>query len=63
MSKHLQILKEGFDPNRFVHYWKNSKGVVCLFCFEFGFLEKNEGSKKKYVLIKWQEYMSSKINI
>jgi len=53
-----ELLKEGFDPNRFTHYWKNNKGDVYLFCFEFGFLEKNEGSKQKYVLIKRQDYMS-----
>ena len=53
-----ELLKEGFDPNRFTHYWKNKKGDVYLFCFEFGFLEKKEGNKQKYVLVKWQDYMS-----
>ena len=53
-----ELLKVGFNPNRFTHYWKNKKGDVYLFCFEFGFLEKKEGSKQKYVLIKWQDYMS-----
>ncbi len=53
-----ELLKEGFVPNRFTHYWKNKKGDVYLFCFEYGFLEKKEGSKSKYVLIKWQDYMS-----
>lgn len=53
-----ELLKEGFDPSKFTHYWKNKKGDVYLFCFEFGFLEKKEGHKQKYVLIKWQDYMS-----
>jgi len=53
-----ELLKEGFDPSRFTHYWKNNKGDVYLFCFEYGFLEKKEGDKLKYVLIKWQKYMS-----
>jgi len=52
-----ELLKNGFNPNRFTHYWKNKKGDVYLFCFEFGFLEKKEGSKTKYVLIQWQDYM------
>jgi hypothetical protein len=53
-----ELLQAGFNPNRFTHYWKNNKGDVYLFCFEFGFLEKKEGNKHKYVLIKWQNYMS-----
>ena len=53
-----ELLEEGFNPNRFTHYWKNNKGDVYLFCFEYGFLEKKEGNKQKYVLIKWQDYMS-----
>jgi len=40
-----ELIKEGFDPNRFTHYWKNNKGDVYLFCFEFGFLEKKEGGQ------------------
>jgi hypothetical protein len=53
-----ELIKVGFSPNRFTHYWKNKKGEVYLFCFEYGFLEKKEGNKQKYVLIKWQYYMS-----
>lgn len=52
------LLKAGFMPNRFTHYWKNNKGDVYLFCFEYGFLERKEGNKQKYILVKWQEYMS-----
>lgn len=48
----------GFDPNFFTHYWKNQKGDVYLFVYEYGFLKKNEGGKDKYVLVTWQDYMS-----
>ena len=52
------LLKEGFNPKYFTHYWKNQKGDVYLFCYEFGFLEKQEKGKSKYVLVQWQEYMN-----
>lgn len=52
------ILKLGFNPNFFTHYWKNKKGDAYLFVYEYGFLTKIEGGKKKYVLIHWQEYMN-----
>ena len=51
------LIKEGFEPKFFTHYWKNSKGDVYLFCYEFGFLESEENNRSKYVLIKWQDYM------
>jgi predicted nucleic acid-binding Zn ribbon protein len=51
------LLNEGFEPKYFTHYWKNSKGDVYLFCFEYGFLAREENGKQKYVLIKWQDYM------
>ncbi|WP_159021480.1 hypothetical protein [Formosa sp. L2A11] len=54
-----ELLKEkGFNPNFFTHYWKNSKGSVYLFVYEFGFLKLKEHNVDKYVLIKWQDYMS-----
>jgi hypothetical protein len=37
-----ELLLEGFIPNHFTQYWKNKKGDVYLFCYEFGFLEKKE---------------------
>tara|TARA_R110001632_G_scaffold105447_2_gene214866 strand:- start:6404 stop:6781 length:378 start_codon:yes stop_codon:yes gene_type:complete len=53
-----EILKEkGFDPKFFTHYWKNQKGEVYLFVFEFGFLKINENKKEKYLLVLWQDYM------
>jgi hypothetical protein len=52
-----ELLKAGFNPKYFTHYWKNQKGDVYLFCYEFGFLEKKENSKTKYVLVQWQDYM------
>jgi len=52
-----ELLKAGFNPNYFTHYWKNQKGDVYLFCYEYGFLEIKENTKSKYVLVKWQDYM------
>jgi hypothetical protein len=51
------LLENGFNPKNFTHYWKNQKAEVYLFCYEFGFLEKKENGKSKYVLVQWQEYM------
>ena len=53
-----KLLKEGFDPNYFTHYWKNGKGQVYLFVYEFGFLKTMERNIEKYVLVTWQDYMS-----
>ena len=52
-----ELLNDGFNPKNFTHYWKNQKGDVYLFCYEYGFLEKKENGKAKYVLVKWQDYM------
>lgn len=52
------LIEAGFDPNFFTHYWKNYKGELYLFVYEFGFLKKTEHQTEKYVLIKWQEYMA-----
>lgn len=51
------LLKLGFDPNFFTHYWKNQKEDVFLFVYEYGFLKKKENGKEKYVLVIWQDYM------
>ena len=51
------ILTLGFDPNFFTHYWKNQKGDVYLFVYEYGFLKRKEHGREKFVLILWQEYM------
>ena len=53
-----KLLSEGFDPTYFTNYWKNPKGQVYLFCYEYGFLELQQNQKEKYLLIKWQEYMN-----
>ena len=47
----------GFNPNYFTHFWKNSKGLVYLFCYEYGFLKLTENGRTKYVLVEWQPYM------
>ncbi len=51
------LFGEGFDPGFFTHYWKNNKGEVYLFVYEFGFLTKTENRKKKFILVTWQPYM------
>jgi hypothetical protein len=51
------LLELGFNPNFFTHYWKNQKGDVYLFVYEYGFLRRKENGKEKYVLVKWQDYM------
>ncbi len=32
------LTQEGFDPNFFTHYWKNTKGDVYLFVYEYGLI-------------------------
>lgn len=49
--------REGFDPNYFTHYWKNSRGQVYLFVFDYGFLSLKQNGKEKYLIVNWQEYM------
>lgn len=53
-----KLIAEGFNPNYFTHYWKNRKGQVYLFCYEYGFLFLKKNGKEKYLLVKWQEYMN-----
>lgn len=52
------LIKEGFDPKIITSWWKNKKGDTYLFCYEYGFLEKKEQGKSKYVLVQWQDYMN-----
>ncbi len=52
------ILELGFNPNFFTHYWKNKKSDVYLFVYEYGFLKIKEGNNDKFILIKWQDYMT-----
>lgn len=51
------LLAEGFNPKYFTHYWKAQNGNIYLFCYEYGFMEKREEDKEKYVLVTWQPYM------
>lgn len=57
------IMSEGFEPKCFTHYWRNNKGDTYLFCYEFGFLAREENGKPKYVLVKWQDYMQTFSNL
>lgn len=51
------LIDDGFNPKFFTHYWKNNKGEVYLFCYEFGFLAIQQHHIKKYLLVTWQDYM------
>jgi len=57
------LMEEGFNPKIFTHYWKNSRGDVYLFVFEYGFLQRKEGNATKLVLIQWQSYMDPSITV
>lgn len=52
-----ELNSAGFDPRYFTHYWKNSKGDVYRFVYEFGFLPRQENGKEKFILITWQPFM------
>ncbi len=54
-----ELIMEGFDPQFFTHYWKNQKGDVYLFVYEYGFLNKRHNGKDKYILVIWQDHMHS----
>jgi predicted nucleic acid-binding Zn ribbon protein len=51
------LINDGFDPNFFTHYWKNSKGDIYLFVYDYGFLDLKKSGKDKYLIVQWQEYM------
>jgi predicted nucleic acid-binding Zn ribbon protein len=53
-----ELISVGFNPKFFTHYWKNAKGEVYLFVYEYGFLSKTTHGKEKYILVTWQEYMN-----
>ncbi|NNE75917.1 MAG: hypothetical protein HKN31_02470 [Pricia sp.] len=53
-----ELIAEGFNPKYFTHYWKNQKGDVYLFVYEYGFLKTEHKGKKKFVLVTWQDYMA-----
>ena len=48
---------KGFNPKFFTHYWKNQKGDVYLFCYDYGFLSMKNSNSDKYLLVQWQNYM------
>jgi len=51
------LLNEGFNPKYFTNYWKAKNNNLYLFCYEYGFMEKTENGKSKYILVTWQKYM------
>lgn len=52
------LLAQNFNPKFFTHYWKNQSGDIYLFVYEFGFLSIERNGKKKFLLVKWQDYMA-----
>ncbi|WP_411895458.1 hypothetical protein [Winogradskyella sp. A2] len=56
----LVLENEGFNAKFFTHYWKNNKGDIYFFVYEYGFLRRKESNIDKFVLVKWQDYMSIK---
>lgn len=52
------IIREGFNPKYFTHYWKNTKGDVYLFVYDYGFLALKDNHKDKYLIVQWQDYMN-----
>ena len=51
------LIAEGFNPRYFTHYraadrWRAKNGNIYLFCYEYGFFEKKENHRTKYVLVK-----------
>ncbi|SDN15297.1 DUF2116 family Zn-ribbon domain-containing protein [Kriegella aquimaris] len=55
--RRAELITKGFDPKFFTHHWKNKKGDVYLFCYDYGFLPLERDSKDKYLIVKWQDYM------
>lgn len=55
------LIDKGFNPSFFTHFWKNKKGQVYLFVYEFGFLKTIENNTPKYILVQWQKYMEKSI--
>lgn len=56
------LLELGFNDKFTTHHWKNSKGDIYFFVFEYGFLKRKENGLEKYVLVQWQNYMSANVN-
>jgi len=57
------LLSSGFNPRFITHYWKGENGNTYLFVYEYGFMEKIDNGKHKYILVKWQPYMENQLNL
>lgn len=53
------LIEKGFNGNFFTHFWRNSKGKLYLFCYEFGFRAIEQKGVQKYLLVQWQDYMDT----
>ena len=58
--KKAELINDGFNPNFFTHYWKNKRGDVYLFVYDYGFLDLEKSGKSKYLIVMWQKYMEKK---
>ncbi|KAA2219914.1 hypothetical protein F0361_10100 [Maribacter flavus] len=47
----------GFNDRYHTHIWRNQKGDVYQFIYEYGYLPRMENGREKYVLIIWQDFM------
>lgn len=47
----------GFSDKFYTHVWRNQKGDVYYFVYEYGYLRRMEMGKDKFVLVVWQDYM------
>jgi hypothetical protein len=53
-----KMISEGFNPKYFTNYWRAQNKNIYFFCYEYGFMEKQENQKVKYILVTWQAYMN-----
>jgi hypothetical protein len=54
------LIDEGFNPHYYTHTWRKRYDETYYFCYEYGYLILKENGKEKYVLIRWQQYMSNR---
>ena len=54
-----KLINDGFNPRIFTNYFKTKDDKVYLFCYDYGFLEIEDNSKQKYLLVEWQDYMKT----
>jgi hypothetical protein len=53
------LMDLGFKDRYHTHTWRNQKGDVYHFIYEYGYLKRIENGREKYLLIIWQNYVKS----